>query len=92
MMKSLPTVEQLNLKKYWDVVRRLEPEFYLIRIALKETKVNPLILPRVIRAIKNMYLGTQYGKIQIFMQAGKITLIQGEETDKINEEAVLDKS
>jgi len=89
-MKSLPTVEKANLKKYWDVVRRLEPEYYLIRIALEETNVNPLILPRVIRAIANLHLGTKYGKITLFMQNGKITMIDGQESDKIDEEAVLE--
>jgi hypothetical protein len=91
-MKSLPTIEQLNLKKYWSIIRKLEPEFFLIRVALKETGVNPLVIPRVVRAIANLAVGEGYGKISIFMEGKKITTIEGIERDLINEEAVEEKA
>ena len=89
---SLPSTEASNLEKYWDIIRKVEPEFYLLRIALSETGVNPLVLPRVIRAISNLHLGTRYGKITIYMQNGRITTIEGQESDKIEAEAIVDKS
>ena len=30
MSNSLPTIEQVNLDKYWAIVRKQEPEIYLI--------------------------------------------------------------
>jgi hypothetical protein len=89
-MKSLPSVEQVNLEKYWDTVRKLEPEFYLLRITLKETGVNPMILPKIIRAISNLYIGTKYGKVTTYMQNGIITTVEGEERTKVEEQAVLE--
>lgn len=87
--KSLPSTERANLEQYWDIVRRLEPEFYLIRIALQETKVNPLLVPRIVRAIANLYIGTRFGKVTIYMQNGKVTMIDGIESDRIEEDAVI---
>ena len=90
-MDSLPTTEQANLDNYWEIVRKLEPEFYLIRVALKETGVNPMIIPKVIRALGNLAVGTGYGKIQVFMQRTVVTQIKGEESDELNEPTIIDK-
>ena len=89
-MISLPTTEQANINKYWSIVRKLEPEFYMVRIALKETGLNPLLLTPIVRAIANLAEGTGSGKIQIFMEKKKVTVIKGEETVYIQEEAVID--
>ena len=89
-MNGLPTVEEANLDQYWGVVRTLDPELYLIKIALQETGVNPSVLPRVIRSLGNMAFGTGYGKVQVFMQKRVITQIKGEESDEVNQEALID--
>ena len=90
-MNSLPSIERANLEKYWDVVRRLEPEFFLIRVALKETGVNPLIIPRFIRALSNLAIGTGYGKVQIFVQNKVVTIIEGVDSDKIDEKVLVEE-
>lgn len=87
---SLPTVEQINLTNYLEMLRKFDPELYVIRIALNETGVNPAILPPIIRSVGNLSLGTGYGKIQIFMQETIITQIKGEESSQINEKATID--
>lgn len=91
MNESLPTVEQANLDNFYDVVRKLDPELYLIKIALQETGVNPMILPRIVRSIFNLAEGTGYGKVQVFIQNKMITHVKGEESDEVNEKAVIDK-
>lgn len=88
--ESLPTVEAVNLEQYWDIVRRLEPEFYLIRLALQETEINSLIVPKVVRALSNLAVGTGYGRVSIYMSAGKITQIKTEESDQFNDSAIID--
>ena len=35
--------------------------------------------------------GTGYGKVQIFMQKTTITQVKGEESDEVNEVAIIDK-
>jgi len=87
-MNSLTTIEQANISQFWNVVSQLDPELYLVASALQQTQVNPLIIPRIIRSIHNMYIGTGYGKITMYMQAGKITMIEGMEKDKIDEMAI----
>ena len=81
---SLPTIEAVNLEAYWDVVRSLDPELYLIKVALQETGINPMILPRVIRSLANLSYSGGYGKIQIFMERNEVTQIKGEDSDLLN--------
>lgn len=80
---SLPSVESVNLDKYWDIVRKLDPEFYLIRIAIQETETEAMIIPRIVRAISNLKMGTGFGKVTVYMQNHKITNVQTTESDQI---------
>jgi hypothetical protein len=95
-MKSLTTIinetdfSKLNNGQFGELLRKLDPELYLIHIALKESNVNPLILPHIIRTIGNLAIGTGYGKVQIFMQARVITNIKPEESVSINEIAIIE--
>lgn len=90
-MKSLPSIDQVNGEQLMEVIRKLNPELYMIHVALEETGVDPLVIPHVIRALGNLSLGPGYGKIQIFMQARLITDIEATEKIRINAEAVIDK-
>lgn len=78
-----------SLAKYVEMIRRVDPELFEIQKALIETKLNPIYIPAIIRCIANLYYGTGYGKVQIFMQEGKITSINPEERMKIELDAVL---
>ena len=89
-MESLPTVDQVNLNAYYEVIRKLDPELYLIKIALQETSVNPLILPKIIRMISNVHSGTGWGKVQIIIQNGVIKRMLSEELESIEEVAIID--
>jgi len=91
MIESLPTTEQANIEKFYDVVRQFDPELYLIKLALKESGVNPMVIPKIIRQISNLASGTGYGKVQIFIQSKTITQVTGEESDKVNERAIVDR-
>lgn len=87
--QSLPTVEEANLETYWDVVRRLEPEFYLIRLALDETGVNPLIVPKIIRSVANLCYSGGWGKVQIILKDKRVIQILGEDSDLVETDAMV---
>lgn len=78
-----------NEDQYLEILRRLDPELYILRESLLQTGVDPMILPRIVRQIKNLEGGTGYGKIQIFMQNKVVTQIKAEESDEINRLAVI---
>jgi len=72
-MTSLPTINQDILDIYH---------------CLSEWKINPKIIPRIIRAVAKLAYGTGYGRVQIFMENRKISAIKPEESDVINEPAI----
>ena|SRR3990167_7897870 len=80
-----------NIERYMILVKALDPDLYMIKLALTETQVNPEVIPRIIRSIANLYYGTGYGRVQIFMSKGEITAIKPEESDTINLQAVLEE-
>ena len=84
---SNATIEYQNMTKFYELLRQCDPELFLIKIALQETGLNPMLIPKIIRALSNLAIGTGYGKIQIFMQSKVITQIQGTESTSVNEDA-----
>ena len=79
-----PEERQNNEAQYLQLLKTLDPELYLIKMALIQTGVNPLILPRVIRMLGNLDIGSGYGEITILMKARKITQIKGSESDVLD--------
>ena len=87
-INSLPTIEQVNNENLLGVIQKLDPQLYMIKIALDETGIDPFIIPHIIRTLGNLTLGAGYGKIQIYMQAKVITIIEATEKIKVDKEAV----
>ncbi len=83
-MISLATVAKVNTDQFWQVIQTLDPELYLIKVALDTTNINPRIIPRFIRSLANLATGSGYGKVQVFMEKHNVTAIKGEESDKLN--------
>lgn len=75
-----------NDDKYLEVLRTLDPELYLIKMALEETGVNAQIIPRVIRVLGNLEIGTGFGEVVILMKSGVVTQIKANESDVLNME------
>jgi hypothetical protein len=75
---------EINENKYIEVVRALDPQLYLIKVALQETGVNPDILPRIIRSLGNLNIGTGYGVIEIIVRSKTVTQIRSGESDILN--------
>lgn len=78
-----------NVEKYMTLIQAVDPELYDIKLALMETGVNPIVIPIIIRSISNLFYGTGHGKVQVFMQAGRITSVNPEERLKVDVDAVL---
>ena len=76
-MADLP--EKTNLENYLEVVRKLDPELYLVKTALLESGLDPMVLIKVIRAIGNLTLGTGTGIVRVYMKEKKIRNVQTEE-------------
>lgn len=90
-MNSLPTTEQANVDKMYEVIRKLDPELYLIKLALKEYGLNPMVLPKIIRSISNLATGSGYGKVQVYISNKVVSSVVGEEENTIKEKAIIDK-
>jgi hypothetical protein len=77
-------IEENNQEQFLNMLAELDPELYLIKIALLQTQVNPTIIPRIIRVLGNMNIGTGYGEITILMKERIITQVKANESDVLN--------
>jgi len=77
------------IENYIEAMRKLDPELYQIKLSMMETRINPKILPKIIRAIALLALGTSYGQIEIIMKGGEVTQIKSFESSVVSERAIL---
>jgi len=89
-MRSLSTIERSNVEQFIETIRVLDPELYVLKMALMESGVPPMAVVKIIRSLGNIALGTGYGKVSTFVQDSRITQIKGEESVVVNEEIVVE--
>ena len=73
-----------NNEKFLEIIRTADTELYMIKMALEETGVPPIVLTHVIRALGTLLIGHGFGKVQINMQAKIITNIESTEKVKLD--------
>lgn len=88
-LASVASQTQTNIEKYMTLVQTLDPDLYLIRLALNDSKVNPEIIPLIIRHMANISYGTGFGQIKISISARKVAQIASTESELVDEDAIL---
>lgn len=75
---------KVNEQQYLEMLRTLDPEMYIIKMALHETGVNAMIIPRIIRSLGNLNIGTGYGVVEILVKSKVVTQIKNNESDIVD--------
>lgn len=78
-----------NEETFKRLARNIRPEWYVLIDLLEKTRVNPMILLKVMRQLVNLASGTGYGAVTISVENGICTFCRGEESDKISESVLL---
>jgi len=86
----VPDNDKQNQEHFLQLLRVADPELYMVKLALLEIKLNPLILVHILRSIGGLLIGSGYGTIKIYMQAKRINNVVGEEKTQIDEETQID--
>ena len=72
-----------------QMLKNIKPDLYVLFDILDKTKVNPLVVWKVIRALNNIAIGNGYGTISIEIQKGQVLFVRGEESDRVNEPIII---
>ena len=75
---------KVNEHKFLEVLKKLDPELYIIKMVLHETGVNAMIIPRIIRSLGNLNIGTGYGVVEILVKSKVVTQIKNNESDIVD--------
>jgi len=73
-----------------QMLKTVKPDLYVLFDILEKTRVNPLVVWKVIRALNNIAIGNGYGTISIEIQKNTVLFIRGEESDRINASILLE--
>lgn len=80
-----------NEFSFRQMLKNVKPDLFVLFDILEKTRVNPLVVWKVIRALNNIAIGNGYGTISIEIQKGVVLFVRGEESDRINETILIDK-
>jgi len=80
-----------NRLVFKEMVRKMRPDIFVLMDILDNTGVNPMVVFKFIRQIKNLAEGAQWGSVEAIMEKGIVRSIRGIDHDKLNEPALLEK-
>lgn len=85
--EELNYYEQQSKNEYAfrEMLKVAKPELYVLFDLLEQTKVNYLVILKVIRALYNIGIGNGYGTVSISLEKGRAIFVRGEESDRVDE-------
>ena len=83
--------QQNNELLFKEMLKKLRPDLYVLMDILDETGINPFVLWKVVRQLNNIAIGNKYGNVTIEIQKGIVLFVRGEESDRVNEELIIEK-
>lgn len=66
-----------------DIMRSVRPDLYQLLTELDRTKIQPIILTKVLRQLETIITGLQYGEVRVQIEKGQVTFIRGESSDRV---------
>lgn len=84
--------KEQNERAFWELFQKVAPDDYVIIDLKHQMGTSSLVLMKIMRQIYNLAIGSGWGRIVTIMQDKKITTIQGEDTDKVNEPATTNNN
>jgi hypothetical protein len=66
-----------------DIMKSVRPDIFQLLSELNRTKIQPIILTKVVRQLDDIATGLQYGEVKIQIENGQVTFIRGEASDKV---------
>ena len=80
-----------NEEKFDQVLATVYPELWRIHKSLKETNINPIVVPAVINAIFEVAYVTGHGDVRIYIVNRKITNIEPKPRLKLDVDAIIEE-
>lgn len=66
-----------------DIMKSVRPDIFQLLSELNRTKIQPIILTKILRQLDDILSGLQYGEVKIQIEKGTVTFIRGEASDKV---------
>jgi len=85
-----PEEQKLNEEQFDKALAKIYPELWRINKSLKETNINPVIIPAVINSIFEVAYVTGHGEVKIYISNRKITNIEPKPRIKLDVDALIE--
>jgi hypothetical protein len=89
-MKKQVESEPLNAEEVDLIIKIYRPDLFVIDKALEAGKINPFLIPRIVRAISNVGFNGGYGKVVLYIEKNSIVNIEGVEKYLVREQIFVD--
>lgn len=66
-----------------DIMKSVRPDIYQLLSELNQSKIQPIIMTKILRHLNDISTGLQYGEVRIQVEKGNVTFIKGEQSDRV---------
>lgn len=81
-----------NTKKFMEYLQQIDPNLFVLKKVLDETGVSYFTVFQQIRAMYNIAIGSGWGKVTTVIADGVVKYVSGDETRKIEEPVISNKT
>jgi hypothetical protein len=73
---------------FMELLKKMRPDLWVLADVMDNTKINYLILLKLMYHLNNIATGSKYGDVKVQIQNGICTFIFGEESSRVNEPVI----
>lgn len=80
-----------NESVFYTLLRRVRPDVFVLIDLIDSNKINTFVVLKVLHQLLKIAVHNGYGKVNIFMEDGKVTKVDGIDSSFVNEKMILDE-
>jgi hypothetical protein len=86
-----PQEEIQNAEVFYTLLRKVRPDVFVLIDLIDSNRINTFVVLKVLYQLLKIATHNGYGKVNIFMEDGKVTKVDGIDSSFVNEKMIMDE-
>ena len=91
MTMDQPQESAQNEDVFYTLLRKVRPDVFVLIDLIDSNRINTFVILKILYQLLKVATHNGYGKVNIFMEEGKVTKVDGIDSAFVNEKMILDE-
>ncbi len=85
-----PQEEQQNQQQFYTLLKNVRPDIFVLADVIDTNRINVFVVLKIIHQLLKIAVHDGYGKVNIFMEEGVVTKVDGIDSSFVNEKMIVE--